>query len=65
MRTPPWEPDRLKVADEEVRPIMRAAACAGRSLLTEPEAKAVIAAFGIPTVAHESGGLAARGRGNR
>jgi acetyltransferase len=50
MRTPPWEPDRLKLADEEVRSIMRAAACAGRSLLTEPEAKAVIAAFGIPTV---------------
>ena len=29
---------------------MRAAARAGRALLTEPEAKAVLAAYGIPTV---------------
>ncbi|MGV1014921.1 MAG: GNAT family N-acetyltransferase, partial [Methyloceanibacter sp.] len=50
MRTPPWEAGRMKVADQEARRIMREAANAGRSLLTEPEAKAVISAFGIPTV---------------
>ena len=32
-------------------PIMRTAAAAGRSMLTEPEAKAVLSAYGIPTVA--------------
>jgi acetyltransferase len=50
LRTPPWEPERMRVADEAARTIMRAAAASGRSLLSEPEAKAVLSAFGIPTV---------------
>ena len=36
---------------------MRAAAAAGRSMLTEPEAKAVLSAYGIPTVADARGGF--------
>jgi acetyltransferase len=51
MRTPPRETERTKVADEAARTIMRAAAIAGRALLTEPEAKAVLSAYDIPTVA--------------
>lgn len=51
MHAPPLETERLRVADEAARTIMRAAAGAGRSLLSEPEAKAVLSAFGIPTVA--------------
>jgi acetyltransferase len=51
MRAPPLETERLRVADEAARTIMRAATSAGRALLSEPEAKAVLSAFGIPTVA--------------
>ena len=51
MHAPPLETERLRVADEAARTIMRAAASEGRSLLSEPEAKAVLSAFGIPTVA--------------
>jgi acetyltransferase len=50
MRTPPKESGRTPIADEAARTIMRTAARAGRSMLTEPEAKAVLSAFGIPTV---------------
>jgi acetyltransferase len=50
MRTPPFEPEQMKVADEAARTIMRTAASSGRSLLNEVEAKAVLSAFGIPTV---------------
>ena len=50
MRAPPWEPERMRIADEAARTIMRTAALSGRSLLNEPEAKAVLSAFGIPTV---------------
>ena len=50
MRTPPFEPERMRVADEAARTIMRTAAAASRSLLNEVEAKAVLSAFGIPTV---------------
>ncbi len=50
MRTPPKESGRTPIADEAARTIMRTAAQAGRSMLTEPEAKAVLSAFGIPTV---------------
>jgi acetyltransferase len=51
MRTPPRQTERTRVADEAARSIMRAAAASGRTLLTEPEAKAVLSAYGIPTVA--------------
>jgi acetyltransferase len=50
MRTPPRETDTTPAASEAARRIMRAAAEAGRDLLTETEAKAVLMAFGIPTV---------------
>ena len=50
MRTPPRETERARVAEEAARAILRVAASAGRSLLTEPEAKAVLSAYGIPTV---------------
>ena len=51
MRTPPRETERTHVAEEAARTIMRTAAAEGRSMLTEPEAKAVLSAYGIPTVA--------------
>ena len=50
MRTPQRETEQTRVADEAARSIMRAAANVGRTLLTEPEAKAVLSAYGIPTV---------------
>jgi acetyltransferase len=50
MRTPPFERDQMRVANEAARAIMRTAANSGRSLLNEVEAKAVLSAFGIPTV---------------
>ncbi|MFO7478652.1 MAG: bifunctional acetate--CoA ligase family protein/GNAT family N-acetyltransferase [Methyloceanibacter sp.] len=50
MQTPRFEPERMRVADEAARAIMRTAAASGRSLLNEVEAKAVLSAFGIPTV---------------
>jgi len=51
MRTPPKDTGHTTIADEAARAIMRTAVRAGRTLLTEPEAKAVLSAFGIPTVA--------------
>jgi len=51
MRTPPKDTGHTTIADEAARAIMRQAVRAGRSLLTEPESKAVLSAFGIPTVA--------------
>jgi acetyltransferase len=50
MRTPAKETGRTLIADEAARTIMRTAARSGRSMLTEPEAKAVLSAFGIPTI---------------
>lgn len=50
MRTPPRDADLSTVDTEKVQSILRNAAAAGRSLLTEPEAKGVLAAYGIPTV---------------
>ena len=50
MRTPLRETEQTHVAQEAARSIMRVAATAGRKLLTEPEAKAVLSAYGIPTV---------------
>ena len=51
MRTPPKSTGHTEVADEAARSIMRTAVRAGRTLLTEPEAMAVLSAFSIPTVA--------------
>ena len=47
MRTPPREADLSEIDSEAALAVMRAA---GRALLTEPEGKAVLAAYGIPTV---------------
>jgi len=51
MRTPPKGMEHTAIADEAARAIMRTAVRAGRTVLTEPESKAVLSAFGIPTVA--------------
>ena len=50
MRTPPREADLSGIDSEAALDAMRAAARSQRALLTEPEAKAVLAAYGIPTV---------------
>lgn len=50
MRTPPREADLSEIDSEAALAVMRAAGRAGRTLLTEPEGKAVLAAYGIPTV---------------
>jgi acetyltransferase len=50
MRTPPREADLSGIDREAALAAMRAAARSGRALLTEPEAKAVLADYGIPTV---------------
>ena len=50
MRTPPREADLTGIDNEAALDAMREAARSGRALLTEPEAKAVLAAYGIPTV---------------
>ena len=50
MRTPPREADLTGIDREAALKAMQAAARARRALLTEPEAKAVLAAYGIPTV---------------
>ncbi|WP_128291142.1 bifunctional acetate--CoA ligase family protein/GNAT family N-acetyltransferase [Afifella aestuarii] len=50
MRTPPSLPDDFTWDAERARAVMVKAAEEGRSVLTEPEAKEVLAAFGIPIV---------------
>ena len=50
MRTPPREADLSKIDSPAALGVMRGAASSGRSMLTEPEAKAVLAAYGITTV---------------
>ena len=49
MRTPPSLPDNFEVDAEAARKAMADAQSAGRDMLTEPEAKAVLAAYGIAT----------------
>jgi acetyltransferase len=51
LRTPPKSTGHTTIADEAARAVMRTAVLAGRTVLTEPESKAVLSAFGIPTVA--------------
>jgi acetyltransferase len=50
MRTPPREADLSGIDGKKALDAARTAARAKRALLTEPEAKAVLAAYGIPTV---------------
>jgi len=49
MQTPPSIPDAFEPDVEAVRTIIRDALAAGRDRLDEPQAKAVFAAYGIPT----------------
>ncbi|RMF22235.1 MAG: GNAT family N-acetyltransferase, partial [Deltaproteobacteria bacterium] len=51
--TPPSIPEEFSGDPARVRAIAAAALAEGRSILTEPEAKQVLEAYGIPTVATE------------
>ncbi len=53
MRTPPLLPRDFSVDRDAVRSAIETVAAEGRALLTEPEAKAVLAAYGIDTVPTE------------
>ena len=48
LRVPSHSGDDVSGRREDVRAIFRAAAADGRAMLTEPEAKAVLAAYGLP-----------------
>lgn len=50
METPASVPDEYMVDTSAARKIIQAALAAGRTLLSEPESKAVLAAYGIPVV---------------
>jgi acetyltransferase len=50
MRTPPGLPEGFETRPDLARGVLKEAASAGRALLTEPEAKDVLAAYGIPVV---------------
>jgi len=63
MQTPTSQPEGPKPGTEAVRAIIAAALAEGRRMLTEPESKALLAAYHIPVVetriAREISGLAA------
>lgn len=50
MEVPPSVPEDFEVKSDEARKIVADALAAGRALLTEPESKGVLAAYGIPVV---------------
>jgi len=50
METPPSIPDEFEPVTASARLVIENALSAGRDILTEPEAKAVLAAYGIPIV---------------
>lgn len=50
METPPSVPTNITYAPDVARKIVAARLANGRDLMTEPESKAVLAAYGIPTV---------------
>ena len=54
METPPAAPGTARVDVEAARKVIAATLAQGRTLLTEPEARKVIAAYGIPTVAGDT-----------
>jgi acetyltransferase len=67
MRTPPSLPENFTVDPQAAKQAMAQAEAAGRGLLTEPEAKHVLAAYGIPVArteiaatAEEAGEIAGR-----
>lgn len=51
METPPSVPQHFVPDQKAANDVIQAALAAGRTLLSEPEAKAVLAAYGIPVVA--------------
>jgi len=53
MRTPPSLPQEITPDRATVRRLLTAALDAGRAMLSEPVAKAALAAYGIPTVPTE------------
>jgi acetyltransferase len=53
MRTPPSMPEHLRLETEAAAATISAALAAGRSTLSEVEAKAVLASYGIPVVPTE------------
>jgi acetyltransferase len=53
MRTPPSLPENFTVDPQGARAAMAQAEAAGRNVLTEPEAKHVLAAYGIPVARTE------------
>jgi acetyltransferase len=53
MQTPPSAPDEPPPDRAKAQHIIDAALAENRTLLTEPEAKAIVAAYGIPTVPTE------------
>lgn len=50
METPPSAPAEFTPATAAARLVVESAQASGRDMMTEPEAKAVLAAYGIPTV---------------
>ena len=50
METPPSIPREFQPVSSSARLVIEQALAQGRSLLNEPEAKAILAAYGIPTV---------------
>jgi acetyltransferase len=50
MQTPPSQPEEFVINVAATRAVIDAVAAAGRDVLTEPEAKAVLAAAGVPVV---------------
>src|SRR5262249_50890722 len=51
LRTPPSLPDDIAVDKAKARTVIETAVAAGRPVLSEVEGKALLAAYGIPTVA--------------
>lgn len=66
MRTPPTAPRSLAFDSDEARAVIAGALASGRKMLTEGEAKAVLAAYGVPvtqtTIARDPEAVAAAAR---
>lgn len=51
MQVPPAAPAGIRIDQARARTVLQAALAEGREMLSEPEAKALLEAYGIPTVA--------------